>query len=105
VVLDELRKGPTGNLAPLLPVEFELRSLVLAGDTLVVDLQPAILGAGAGAFQEALLWASVTDSIVMSVRDVAAVQFLVDGQERDAILGHVDTRGPFHEQLDLVRWP
>lgn len=105
VVLDELRRGPSERLAALLPVEFEVRSLILAGDTLVVDLQPGILGAAVGAVQEALLWASVTDSIVMSVRDVAAVQFLVEGQERDVILGHVNTRGPFGEQLDLVRWP
>jgi hypothetical protein len=104
LIMAELKKGPRKKLSPLMPPEMEVRSLYLAEGTLVVDLQPEISGVAAGAFQEVLLWYSMVNSIIMNVHGINAVHFLVDGEEKDRILGHLDMRGAFKERLELVRW-
>ncbi len=104
VIIDELKRAPGEGLVSLLPVEFEVRSLFVDNSILVVDLQPRIREVQAGVFQELLMWYSLVDSVIMNVKDIGAVQFIVDGQEVDSILGHLDMRGPFAERLDLVRW-
>jgi spore germination protein GerM len=103
-ILDELIKGPAQKLIPLLPPEFSVRTVFVSDDILVIDLDPQLLGVSAGAGQEILMWYSVVDSIIMNVNEINTVHFLVDGRERDGILGHVDMKGAFRERLDLVRW-
>ncbi len=103
-IIEELKRGSEGGLAPLLPVEMEVRAVFLVGKELVIDLQPRVREAAAGTLQEALIWYSVVNSIIMNVKQVSGVRFLVDGLETDAILGHMDMRGAFSERLDLVKW-
>jgi hypothetical protein len=104
-LIEELQAGSRTELATLLPVEFEIRSLFVTEPVAVVDLTPSIRGASAGVTQEILLWYSIVNGLIMNIPEVKSVIFLVDGQETDTILGHTDMRGPFSAAPDLVRRP
>jgi hypothetical protein len=96
IIIDELKKGPREGMSPLLPVELDLRTLFLNEKLLVIDLDPRIKVSTAGVTQEALIWYSIVNSITASLPEVTSVRFLLDGQEADTILGHLDMRGEFN---------
>lgn len=103
-IIVELLAGPLGDLAPLVPPEMKIRAIFIADNVLVIDLEQEITGVQVGVYQETLVWYSLINSIIMHVKEIGGVRFLVNGQEEDNILGHMDMRGVFPERLDLVRW-
>lgn len=90
-----LAEGPRGEAAPVLPRELKVRGVYLGRDGLaVLDLDdPAGFDPG-GVAGEALAVFAVVHTLVANVPGLASVQFLLDGQVRDTLAGHVKISEP-----------
>lgn len=96
-LLDELIRGPGGELAPTIPEGARVRQLYIDGEgTAYVDftreLQANHPGGTAG---ELLTIYSIVDTLASNLEQVKRVQLLVEGGEITTLAGHVDARRPF----------
>jgi len=70
---------------------------LLSNDTLVVDTTAQFAaGQPSGILLEELTLTSLIETLTANVPGIARVKFLVDGQERETLAGHVDLM-PFYE--------
>ncbi len=96
-LLDELIRGPGGELAPTIPEGARVRQLYIDGEgTAYVDftreLQANHAGGTAG---ELLTIYSIVDTLASNLEQVKRVQLLVEGAEITTLAGHIDARRPF----------
>lgn len=87
--------GPAGQGQVLpFPEHCGLRALFLRGSSeVVVDLTGPVRE-GAGSATETARVYGLVDTIAWNFREVRAVRILVDGQEVDTLLGHLDLSRP-----------
>lgn len=104
-IVEALIAGPDTNLMPTLPPQTRLRALFLTADhTAVVDFTGAIREHHPGGSRTELLTVySVVNSLVLSLPEIEAVKFLIDGKEAETLAGHIDLRAPFKADMLLVR--
>lgn len=104
VVLEELIKGPQNpELAITIPKEARVRSVQVENGIANVDFskefQTNHWGGSAG---EMMTLSSVTNSLA-SLPGIDKVQFLLEGQKLESILGHADNTQPIAPNWDLVK--
>jgi len=94
-IIEELIKGPrTQNLWPTLPQGTRLLSFFVQGRIAYVDFSREVKeNFGGGTANELMLVYSVIASLT-ELPEIAAVQFLVEGQVEESIWGHIDTSSP-----------
>lgn len=69
-----------------------------------VDLGGAIVsGHSGGSLDEALTVYAIVNALAANLPDISSVQILVEGQEVDTLVGHLDLRHPLGRALDLIR--
>jgi spore germination protein GerM len=69
-----------------------------------VDLGGAIVsGHSGGSLDEALTVYAIVNALAANLPGVTTVQILVEGQEVDSLVGHLDLRHPLGRALDWVR--
>lgn len=75
----------------------EVRNVYLTqSGTAVVDVNGAFAdGQTSGVLAEELTLVSFAQTLAMNAPNISAVKFLVDGQERETLAGHVDISGAF----------
>lgn len=84
------------------PEGTKLRAVfLLEGDVAVVDLS-ARARAGGGTQAEMLRVYGLVDTILFNHPRLVAVQLLVDGQEVDSLMGHLDLSKPLPPTLSLL---
>ncbi|NOY53437.1 MAG: GerMN domain-containing protein [Deltaproteobacteria bacterium] len=90
-VLILLLAGPwTKGLFPLLPGEVALRELYDHQGIVLVDLAvPPAGGPAMGCFEEALALQSIQRTLKENFPEVQHIRFLLDGQERKTLAGHI----------------
>jgi germination protein M len=96
VVIEELIRGPTGVLVRTIPEGTKLLSVYLLPDgTLVVDFSREIqtLHTG-GTTGEILTVYSIVNTLTMNFNEIEKVQILVDGDEVETLVGHIDLESP-----------
>lgn len=103
--VDELIKGPQGDLNPTIPEGTELRQLYIDGQgTAYVDfsrdLQTKHPGGTVG---ELLTIYSIVDTLTANFEEIERVKILVEGSEVLTLAGHIDTRRPFRPRYSLGR--
>ncbi|HLV02468.1 MAG TPA: GerMN domain-containing protein [Acidobacteriota bacterium] len=97
-IISELFKGPgddaDGNL--LFPEQARLRQLYLLEDgTVVVDLTYETVQELQGIVAELAAIRSITRSLTDNLDSIRRVRFLVEGQSRPTLAGHISIRYPF----------
>ncbi len=95
-VLRSLKLGPVGNLKPSIPENIDFKNIFIYGDTVYIDLKitnrPSVIGGIKG---EELFLASVVKTVCSLSQEYKKVVFLVNGEQRDSILGHIDCSNYF----------
>lgn len=90
VYLDKSSPHPIPSGSEVLDVFFVDPGLV------VIDLNGAFAnGHRSGILEEELTVASIIQTLTYNVPGITRVKFLVDGQERDTLAGHVDLSGTY----------
>ncbi len=94
-IVEELIKGPEGeNLSSPIPSTAQLLSVELSEDTVYVNF------AGEGMYGGSLQESFTINQIVASLLEldgVHKVQFLIDGEKTDSLMGHLEIEEPFED--------
>lgn len=94
IVLELMRGKDDGNL--LFPPEARLRQVyVLEDGTAVVDFSRQTVDRLSGITSELAVIESVTRSLVDNLESIRRVRFLVEGEARPTLAGHVSIAEPF----------
>ena len=95
-VLDQLSQAPKTEGAESVGLDkFDYSKSKLDGTTAVVDLSGDVTG---GSLDEDVLARSIVNSL-LSVKGIKAVEFTVNGEKAESLMGHVDISEPFTKNL------
>ncbi len=96
--------APDGLLSPV-PAGTTVRSIFLTprGEAYLDLSQEIRTGHTGGSLDEALTVFAIVDALTLNLPDVSSVQILVDGQEVDTLVGHLDLRHPLARSLKWVK--
>ncbi len=97
--------APPEGRASAIPAGTTVRSVFLTSTgEAYVDLGGTIVsGHTGGSLDEALTVYAIVNVLAANLPGVTAVQILVEGQEVDSLVGHLDLRHPLGRALDWVR--
>lgn len=100
-----LAQGPRTDLAPVFFDGLSLRQVFLDRNGLVyVDLEvDRTRTLAVGVEQERLIIWSLVNTVCLNFKEVKGVKILVNGDEGDTLLGHIDLSRPFYPDLSLVK--
>lgn len=91
--LELLRTSPEEGYDTMLGDQIKLNQVYAEGDTAFVDFKAD--GLTGGSLEELYLIGQVVDTLLNSFEEIKQVQFLVDGQVPETLMGHVGTEEPF----------
>lgn len=95
-VLEQLAQSPKAEGAESTGLDkFDFSKSKLDGTTAVVDLSGDLNG---GSLEEDVLARSIVNSL-LSVDGIKAVEFTVNGEKAESLMGHVDISEPFTKNL------
>lgn len=95
-VLEQLAQSPKAEGAESVGLDkFDFSKSKLDGTTAVVDLAGDLSG---GSLEEDVLARSIVNSL-LSVDGIKAVEFTVNGEKAESLMGHVDISEPFTKNL------
>lgn len=95
-VLEQLAQSPKAEGAESVGLDkFDYSKSKLDGTTAVVDLAGDLSG---GSLEEDVLARSIVNSL-LSVDGIKAVEFTVNGEKAESLMGHVDISEPFTKNL------
>lgn len=95
-VLEQLAQSPKAEGAESVGLDkFDYSKSKLDGTTAVVDLAGDVAG---GSLEEDVLARSIVNSL-LSVDGIKAVEFTINGEKAESLMGHVDISKPFTKNL------
>lgn len=95
-VLKQLAQSPKAEGAESVGLDkFDFSKSKLDGTTAVVDLSGDVAG---GSLEEDVLARSIVNSL-LSVDGIKAVEFTINGEKAESLMGHVDISEPFTKNL------
>ena len=97
--LELLRTSPEEGYSTVITENIKFNQVYLEGDTVFVDFDSN--GLNGGSLEETFLISQIINTLINSFDEVKQVQFLVDGEAPETLMGHVDTSVPFTEDLFL----
>jgi len=102
IITAELAAAPSGSVSAI-PAGVSLRHLFITarGDAYVDLSHEIITGHPGGSLNESLTVYALVNALTENVREITAVQLLVDGKQVDTLAGHLDLRQPLAGQ---PRW-
>ena len=95
--LELLKTSPEEGYSTVISDQIKFNDVYLEGDTVFVDFD--INGLNGGSLEETFLISQIINTLINSFDEVKQVQFLIDGEEAESLMGHVDTAEPFTEDL------
>lgn len=95
-ILEELVKGPEGDLMPVVPRAAQVKNLFIdPSGTAYVDFDRELTeGHSGGAREELFTVYSIVGTLAVNISQIKRVQILVDGAGIPTLAGDVDTRAP-----------
>ena len=104
-IIEELIKGPRGELMRTIPENTALNALYISPDgTAVVDLTNAAKKNHPGGSQSEIMTIySIVNSLVLNIPEIDRVKILIEGRETMTLAGHIDLRFPFKADMMRVR--
>ncbi|GFO70004.1 sporulation protein [Geomonas limicola] len=101
-VVDELVRGPLGELGPTLPPNTRILGVQLKGDQAFIDFGPELQqGLPEGSSAELVAAYSLVDTVTANFPQVKKVQILVNGVAVETLKGHLDIRYPLVPDYSL----
>jgi hypothetical protein len=102
IVAAQLEAAPSGQVSAI-PTGVTMRGLYITprGDAYVDLSREIITGHPGGSLNESLTVYALVNALTQNVREITAVQILVDGRQIDTLAGHIDLRQPLAGQ---PRW-
>jgi spore germination protein GerM len=95
--LELLRTAPEDGFGTVISEDIQFNDVYTEGDTAFVDLNSK--GLSGGSLEETFLIGQIVNTLLNSFEEVKQVQFLVDGQTAETLMGHVGTADPFTKDL------
>ncbi len=91
--LEALRTEPEAGYNTMLYEQIKFNEVYLEGETVYVDMNSD--GLSGSSLDESFLISQIVDTLINSFDEVKQVQFLIDGEVPETLMGHVDTQSPF----------
>ncbi|HHF98233.1 MAG TPA: hypothetical protein ENL39_01950 [Candidatus Aerophobetes bacterium] len=106
-VLEELIKGPeTKSLSPTLPENTKIRAVYTRRDVIYIDFNSSLTSNHpGGASAELVSVYSVVNTLLENFPLYSRVQILIEGTPHNTLVGHVDIRGPFRKNPEIIKKP
>ncbi|MBE0478037.1 GerMN domain-containing protein [Candidatus Aerophobetes bacterium] len=106
-ILQELIKGPQDtSYEPTLPAETKIRAAYVRESTIYVDFfSPLTEKHPGGTSAELISIYSVVNTLLENFPAYSQVQILIDGKPQQTLAGHIDIRGPFAKNSEIVKRP
>lgn len=96
--LELLKNPPEEGYGTVITDSIKFNDVYLKdGDTAVVDLDSN--GLNGGSLDETFLISQIVDTLVNTFSEIKQVQFFVDGEAAESLMGHVDASEPFTKDL------
>ncbi len=93
-VISYLKQAPNdSNAVTFIPEDLVVNSIVVADGTATVDISSKDLNGGS--MQETFFIGQIVNSLLQSFGEIDRVQFLVDGQIPETLMGHIMAQDPF----------
>lgn len=104
-LIKALISGPHEELVPTLPPETSLRGLSIDNyGTAHCDFSIELIrGHPGGSSAEIMTIYSVVNSLVFNFPQIKRVKILIEGKERDTLVGHISIKEPLEADLKLIR--
>lgn len=95
--LELLKTSPEEGYGTVITDQIKFNDVYLDGETVFVDLSSS--GLSGGSLEETFLISQIVDTLLNSFDEVKQVQFLVDGETAETLMGHVGAADPFTKDL------
>lgn len=95
--LELLKTSPDEGYGTVITEQITFNDVYLEGDTIYVDLAGS--GLSGGSLEETFLISQIVDTLLNTFSEVKQVQFLVDGNTAETLMGHVGAADPFTKDL------
>jgi len=105
--LQDLIKGPQDtSYEPTLPAETKIRAVYVRETTIYVDFfSPLTEKHPGGTSAELISIYSIVNTLLENFPPYSQVQILIDGKPQQTLAGHIDIRGPFTKNSEIVKKP
>ena len=103
-VVIELIKGPTSSsLYPTIPQGTSINEVYIAGDIAYIDLSEEVFKNHPGGIGGELMTVYSIVNSLTEISPIKGVQILVEGNERNSLVGHVDISMPLLRDEDWIK--
>lgn len=96
VALRKVPEGLTGGVT-CIDDKIAVNDVQVKDGTATVDLASGKMNSGS--LTEAFVIGQIVNSLLGSFEEIDQVQFLVDGEKAESLMGHFDVRGPFTREM------
>ena len=103
-VLEAQLPAPAPPLLAPIPVDTEIRAIYVTeqGHAFVDLTEEVTLDHSGGSLDELFTVYAIVNALTTNLPSVTAVQLLIEGQEVDTLVGHVDLRRPLERNLQWI---
>jgi len=103
-IVNELIKGPINpDLYPTIPEGTSINEVYIAGDIAYIDLSEEVFKNHPGGSSGELMTVYSMVNTLTEIPPIRSVQILVEGNERESLVGHVDISRPLLRDEDWIK--
>ena len=104
-VIQALIEGPQNtSLTSTLPSETRVRAIYTREDIIYVDFFSSLVEQHPGGTSGELVSIySIVNTLLENFPSYSKVQILIDGKTHHTLVGHIDLRGPFTKNTDIIK--
>ncbi|MCD6352863.1 MAG: GerMN domain-containing protein [Proteobacteria bacterium] len=105
VIVEELIKGPEGDLFQTIPPKVAIRSISLKGKgTGIINFSRELSqNHPGGTLAEMHTIYSIVNSLLLNISSLKEIQILIEGEAPETLKGHIDCRAPFKSDLSIIK--
>ena len=105
IIVEELIKGPKGDLFQTIPSHVVIRDIKLKGNgTGIINFSRELsLNHPGGSLAEMHTIYSIVNSLLLNIPSLKQVQIQVEGKSPETLKGHIGCRSPFKANLSIIK--
>jgi len=104
-VVEELIKGPQGNLIRTIPKSTIIKNVRIDRNGIAwLDFSPHLSrDHPGGSSAEIITVYSIANTVILNFKDIKKVRFLIDGSEIETLAGHIDCKRSIVANKDYIK--